>query len=199
MATLLACSLVVFGGCTTTAPTDGNGNGGLHGSALSNPFTVSDLALTDTDGAAFSLAHDLDRPLTLLFFGYTHCPDVCSIIMASLAAAVNRLPEEQASQVGVVLVTTDPARDDPATLRSYLDQFDPEFVGLTGDLSEIVAAGEDFGIFIAEGEKLTGGGYEVDHSTPVIGIDDRGRGTVVWTEGTSAADFAEDIGVLLSS
>ncbi len=97
----------------------------------------------------------------------------------------------------MVFVTTDPARDDAATLRDYLDQFDPDFTGLTGDLGTIRSVGEKLGVYIARGQELPGGGYEVDHSTPVVGLRPDGTAPIVWTQGTSSAGLAEDIQHLL--
>ena len=88
----------------------------------------------------YDLATDATKPLTLVFFGYTHCPDICQVVMANIASALTRLDDAQRAQVGMVFVTTDPARDDAATLRAYLDRFDPSLRGLTGDLPEIVRA-----------------------------------------------------------
>jgi protein SCO1/2 len=94
-------------------------------------------------------------------------------------------------------VTTDPARDDERVLRTYLDRFDPSFVGLTGDLDTITDIGGEVGVAVEEGEKLPSGGYEVTHSTQVLGVDGSDQVPIVWTEGTSASEFASDIHTLL--
>ena len=153
--------------------------------------------LTDTDGAAYSLTRDTDKPLTLVFFGYTHCPDICQVVMSSVASALTRLDEADRERVDVVFVTTDPARDTGPVLRDYLDSFDPTFIGLTGDLDAIVALGKPLAVAVEQGEKLPSGGYEVAHSTHVSGIDADDEVSIVWTQGTSAADFASDIHQLL--
>ncbi|MGH3372843.1 MAG: SCO family protein, partial [Nocardioidaceae bacterium] len=72
---------------------------GLHGAVLAEQYVVPDLRLTATDGAAYSLTEDTTAPVTLVFFGYTHCPDICSIVMADIASALNRLEPEQREQV----------------------------------------------------------------------------------------------------
>lgn len=172
---------------------------GFHGAALTTPYTVLDRPLRDTSGAAYSLVGDTDRPLTLVFFGYTRCPDVCQIVMSSVASGLTRLPDKQRAQVDVVVVTTDPARDDEETLRRWLDHFDPTFIGLTGSLSDIVAVAEPLKVYVEKGEKLPSGGYEVEHGTPVLGIDGQDQASIVWTEGTSPTQFAEDIFALLAS
>lgn len=171
---------------------------GYHGAALTTPYAVLDRPLRDTSGAPYSLVGDTDRPLTLVFFGYTHCPDICQIVMSSVASGLTRLPAEQRSQVDVVVVTTDPARDDEQTMRRWLDHFDPTFIGLTGSLSDIVAVAQPLKVYVEKGEKLPSGGYEVEHGTPVLGIDGQDRASIVWTEGTSPVQFAEDISALLS-
>jgi len=195
-------ALALLAGCVkvedgSAAIVVGGDDDGYHGAVLTEPYDVPDVALVDTDGADYSLATDVTTPLTLVFFGYTHCPDVCQMIMSTITSGLTRLSPDERAQVGVVFVTTDPARDDASTLRSYLDQFDDGFTGLTSDLGTISAVAEDLGVYVAKGEKLPGGGYEVDHSTPVVGLDDRGSAPIVWTEGTSSAEFALDIEKLL--
>jgi protein SCO1/2 len=134
----------------------------------------------------------------LVFFGYTHCPDTCQLVMANITSALTRLDDGQRGLVDVVFVTTDPARDDESALRDYLDRYDPSFVGLTGDLATIVTMGEAVGVYVAKGAKLPTGGYEVDHGTPIIAINAADRAPIVWTEGISAADLADDITTLLT-
>jgi protein SCO1/2 len=167
------------------------------GVVLDQPYRIDSTALTDTDGQSYSLTKDTDARLTLVFFGYTHCPDICGTVMSSLASAVTRLDDADRKQVQVVFVTTDPGRDDEQTLRRYLDHYDPEFLGLTGSLGDIVTVGDSVHVPVEKGAKLPGGGYEVVHGTTVIAIDHRDEVPVVWTSGTSAAQYAADIHSLL--
>jgi len=170
----------------------------LHGSRLDPPFSVSGTELVDTDGEPYSLAADTDRPLTLVFFGYTHCPDICQVVMANLASAIKRLDEADREQVEVVFVTTDPERDTGPALRRYLDRFDTTFVGVTGDLDDIDEVGSS--IAVGMGEQLPSGGYEVDaHSTHVTGIDADDEAPVYWSQETSSAEFADDVHTLLGA
>lgn len=191
---------LLLAGCGGTAPTtrpDGEiDEDGLHGSALTTPYEVPDTDLVDTSGAPYSLT-DADADLTLVFFGYTHCPDICQVVMGTIASALTRLDDAERERVEVVLVTTDPARDEPAVLRDYLDRFDPAFEGATGELPVIVETAAALAVHVEQGEKLPGGGYEVVHSDPVLGLDDRDRATVVWTKDVSSAQLAEDISALL--
>lgn len=163
-----------------------------------DPYPVPATPLTDTSGAPYSLAADTDKPLTLVFFGYTRCDDFCPMVMTSLASALTRLDEEQREKVDLVFVTTDPNRDTPEVLRRYLDRYDPEAVGLTGELQTIVDVARPLAIHVDDGSELPGGGYDVAaHSTYVtaIGADDTAR--VVWDMDTSSAQFAADIIALL--
>ena len=191
---LLAGVVLVLPGCGEDASSAGTD---FHGAVLDDQYVVPEAALTDTEGKRYSLTADTDRPLTLVFFGYTHCPDICQVVMSSLASAMTRLDDQDREQVDVVFVTTDPARDDARALRTYLDRFDPSFIGLTGDLDTIIDIGKPLAVAVEQGERLPSGGYEVTHSTQVTAIDDHDRVPILWTQGTSSAQFADDIHRLL--
>ncbi|QNN53055.1 SCO family protein [Nocardioides mesophilus] len=202
---LVVLGAVALGGCAAEpdsggAPVAGvsiSEDDGLNGIVLPQAYDVPPVELTATDGAPYSLAADPDRPLTLVFFGYTHCPDICQLVMADIASALTRLDEQQRAQIGMQFVTTDPARDDRATLRAYLDRFDPSFGGLTGPLEKIVKLGTAMGVPVAKGARLPSGGYEVDHGTNVIGVAPDGTAPVVWTQGTGPELMAEDLRTIL--
>lgn len=174
---------------------------GLHGAVLPEPYDAPDVALTDTEGVRYRLDRGTAAAgddVTLVFFGYTHCPDICHVVMADIASALTRLDEGQRERVGMEFVTTDPARDDRATLRTYLDRFDPSFGGLTGKLPRIVEAGNALGVPVEKGEKLPSGGYEVNHGTQVVGLLPDGTAPVVWTEGTGPERIADDLRTILT-
>ena len=97
----------------------------------------------------------------------------------------------------MVFITTDPARDDPATIRAYLDRFDPSFIGLSADLTTSKRVAGRLGVDISGTQKLPSGGYEVGHSTQVIGFDAERRGVVMWTPGVSIADLKADFARLV--
>jgi protein SCO1 len=165
---------------------------------LDNPYGVPPVTLTDTSGAPYSLADDTDKPLTLVFFGYTHCPDYCPAVMGSIAASMNRLSDDEREQVDMVFVTTDPARDDEAALREYLDGYDEEFVGLTGDLDDVIALAEPLHIYVSEGEELPSGGRDLGgHTTTTLAIDENDEAIALWKQDTSAVEYAADIQSLL--
>jgi protein SCO1 len=193
-AVLLGASALLLAGCGDDPSSGGDG---FHGAVLDQPYVVPKTTLTDTDGEPYSLASDTDRPVTLVFFGYTHCPDICQVVMSTLASALTRLDEQDRDRVDVVFVTTDPARDDAHTLRTYLDRFDPSFIGLTGDRDTIIEIGKPLAVAVEKGQRLPSGGYEVAHSTQVTAIDESDRVPILWTQGTPSADFADDIHRLL--
>lgn len=168
----------------------------LTGTVLDPPFQVAGDSLEDTDGQPYSLTSSTDKRLTLVFFGYTNCPDICQTVMGNLASAMTRLDEEDLDQVDVVFVTTDPERDTPQVLRAWLDRYDPSFIGLTGPIDQIEdVAGS---VAVGMGEKLPTGGYDVDaHSTQVTGIDVTDEAPIFWKQTTSSAQFAQDIHTLL--
>ena len=169
----------------------------LTGAVLDEPYVVPTTPLTDTDGASYSLAGDTDKRLTLVFFGYTHCPDVCQVVLSTLASAMTRLDEADHEQVDVVFVTTDPERDTGKVLRNYLDRFDPTFIGLTGPIGSIIDVGKGMAVAVEQGHKLPSGGYDVTHGTSVLAIDGGDEVPILWTQGTSATQFASDVHQLL--
>jgi protein SCO1/2 len=200
LAGLLALTTLLAGcgGSTGAADDPARADDGFYGAVLDQPYPVPAVALKDTEGVTKPLTDRLDKPLTLVFFGYTHCPDICIAVMSDLASTMARLSKEQAAKVQVLFVTTDPGRDDPRTLRTYLDRFNPSFEGLTGTMRNVMRTGSAFHVAIEKGRRLPTGGYEVTHSTPVLGVvpgsGSRGPSVrVVWTEGTSAAKMAADV------
>lgn len=194
VALALVCALVL-GACGGTDTPDGT----LTASRVDPPFELADVPLETTEGGTMSLA-DPDARLTLVFFGYTHCPDVCPLVMSTIATALTRLEPEDRDQVQLVFVTTDPPRDDAETIRRYLAGYDPTAIGLTGDLDDIATLGESVGIFVADAEALASGGYDLgSHGSQVIAVDAAGQAPAFWRQDVSSADLAADIHLLLRS
>lgn len=189
------------GGADDTAAVSGlqqgTDNHGFRGAYLDSPYVVPEIPLTDTAGKPYSLAA-ASAPLKVVFFGYTRCPDICQVVMSTIASAVSRLDAGQRDRVQVVFVTTDPARDTRAVLRTYLDRLDPHFVGLTGDLGRIIDLAKPLKVYIAKGEKLPSGGYDVTHTTEVFGVTGN-RARVAWGQDTSPSAMSADIIKLLES
>jgi protein SCO1 len=152
-------------------------------------------------GESLSTAELLDQPLTIVFFGFTNCDDLCPLTLNRIAVARRRLPAEQQDQVRMVLITTDPARDTPEVMAEYLGRIDPEMIGITAPGPQLHQVADAMGVFFGDAEpgKTT---YQVDHSTPVLGLQESGP-TVVWVGANDVAptsnELAEDFAKLLSS
>jgi protein SCO1/2 len=204
--TAWVCSLVAvsvllaLAGCTAApdpaAPAPAGRAGYRGGIPLKDPYRMPRASLTDTAGQSYNLATSPSKPVTLLFFGYTSCPDVCIAVMNDVAMALARIPTEDRDQIQVLFVTTDPARDTPRKIRQYLDRFDSTFIGLTGSMVEIKAVADRVGVNISGVQRLAGGGYDIAHSAQVIGFT-RDRGVVVWPQDTPVGALVEDFQVLV--
>ncbi len=111
---------------------------------------------------------------TLLFFGFTHCPDVCPTTLARLNAATQRIDEAARDDIQVLFVSVDPRRDDPETLREYTDAFGPQFIGLTGDKAALDELTRRYRVTYGYGEEDSNGNYDVSHSSAVFAFNDQG-------------------------
>jgi len=191
VASLLAVSALA--GCSTADTST------FSGERLDPPFQVSGAELVrGDDGSSYSLTESTEEPLTLVFFGYTHCPDICQQVMSTMASSMTRLPEEDRADVEVVFVTTDPARDDRQAVTRYATAYDDDFVGVTGDLPTIVEVAESVAIGVDKGERLPSGGYDVTHGTQVMAVSEDDRVHAYWGQDVSSAQLASDISTLLS-
>ena len=168
----------------------GDDGGTYAGIDLEPPYQRPSFTLTDTSGAAYDFATATKGRPTLLFFGYTNCPDVCPTTFADIAVALRKLDPSVAARVQVVFVTTDPARDTPAVLGEWLSHFDSDlptrFVGLTGAQPAIDQAQLSTGVPLAEdGGKL--------HSSLLLlyGSDDEAH--VAFDAGNTSRDIASDL------
>jgi protein SCO1/2 len=157
------------------------------------PFT-----LTDTSGHRFSFASHARGKLTYLYFGYTHCPDVCPLTMGDIAAALRRVKPNIRRRVEVVFVTVDPQRDTPWVLRSWLDHYNRSFIGLTGSNQAIRNAAQQAGVPLPPAPKNKNGSYGVTHSSFVFPFSPDGRAHVVYAQGFHAADYVHDMPLLLA-
>ncbi len=171
---LSACSSSPNGGpnaviSQTGGPPETSAN---YPGALLFPRTYGkpNIALTDTSGDPYNIAASTHDALTLVYFGYTHCPDLCPLNMATAAAAIREMPAPDRHRVSVVFVSTDPARDSPTVIRTWLDHFDDDFVGLTGTLAQIQQTEAVTGIPLSFAERASAAGssYEVVHAGYIL-------------------------------
>jgi protein SCO1 len=145
-----------------------NFSGGVLSSAIGGPFH-----LIDQNGKPFTDA-DLKGKWHLVFFGYTHCPDICPTTLNDLSLAFDKLDKQRQKDLNVVFVSVDPARDTPAVLKSYVASFDAPIIGLTGTAAEVRQAAEDYHVYYAKHVRADGG-YDMDHSAVVYVMDPNGR------------------------
>ena len=155
-----------------------------------------ELSLTDANGRERSLA-DFKGKVTLVFFGYTQCPDVCPTTLAELAA-VKKALGAQGERVQGVFVTVDPKRDTPEVLKAYMASFDPSFVALRGDENQTKAAAKNFKVFYAYAPGKTENSYTVDHTAGTFVFDAGGRVRLFVRYGSGAEALTHDLKLLLA-
>jgi protein SCO1/2 len=166
---------------------------GWNGVAVDDAPQMPALTFTDTQGRPFDLAAAMrDRP-TLVYFGYTNCPDMCPVHMANIAAALDETtvaPE----QVNVVLVTADPERDTPEVLDAFLETFDSSFIGLWAPRDEVDAVLTGLGLPASTIEEDDDGhGYTVGHPSQVFAFDTTGRARLAYPFGTRQSQWVADL------
>lgn len=169
---------------------------GYRGIELPTPRPIDDFTLVTHTGKVASLSDFRDR-ITLLYFGYTYCPDVCPDTLTELVKAMDALDPQEREKIQVIMVTVDPARDTPDVLADYLDHFDPSFIGLTGGEEEIREAANSVGIFINKQPGSIESGYLIDHTASISVVDQDGSAVLMFKFGTPAEDIAADLKRLL--
>lgn len=161
---------------------------------LDQPFEKPDLVLTDTKGEKYDLRTATAGRPTLIYFGYTHCPDVCPLTMNNIAVAKKQLPKAEQAKLRVVFVTTDPERDTSAELGKWLKGIDADFVGLTGEFDTIEAGARTLGITIEPPHKDKNGKVVSMHGTQVIAFSPKtDAGYVLYGEDAGPDDYAKDL------
>ena len=199
----LAATLTACGG---SAPTSGSpvdvvstsaAADALEGSTLDTPLDKPEGTLTDTAGQPYDLRTATAGQLVLLYFGYTHSPDVCPTTMADVNVALQQVPAQVRTHTTVVFVTTDPDRDTPPVIRTWLDAFSTSFVGLTGPAATVQAMADSVGVSIEPPVTNPDGSVSVTHGAQVVAFsptDDKAH--VLYTAGTGAADYEHDLPLL---
>lgn len=206
-------------GCGTPPQTAAPTTGGYHGNEPDYVAPRPEFVLTDTSGTPYDFRTETAGRPTLLFFGYTDCPDECPTAMAYIAQALRTTEPALREETAVVFVTTDPERDPPARLRTWLDRYSTDFVGLTGTLAEVAAAQRAAGLRVAvkggpvptlpgapdQHEHRPGEpphvhdrplGAQVEHGTSILAFDTTDRGPVLYPQSASAADLRADLPLL---
>jgi protein SCO1/2 len=156
-----------------------------------------DFALTDQDGKPRTLA-DFRGKAVLMFFGYTHCPDVCPTTLSEMAAVMKQLGPD-AERVQVLFVTLDPERDTPAVLKEYVPAFDPRFIGLSGSPEAIAKVAKEFRVFYQKVPGKEAGSYTLDHTAGSFVFDPQGRVRLFVRHGQGPEPVAHDLKMLLAA
>ena len=182
---LLALGLA---GCGAPAPE-------FKGSDITGAGFGKRLALTDHNGRPVTL-ETFRGKLVVLFFGYTHCPDVCPTTLSDMAQALKLVPPAVAGKVQVLFVSVDPERDTPETLKAYVPYFHPAFLGLYGTPEEVAKAATEFKVAFRKHVEPGATGYLVDHSAGSYVLDEKGRLRLYLPFAHPPADIAHDLSTL---
>ena len=195
-----ALTLTACGGSTDDKPVASVSASATSGTALplTPPMAKPNLVLTDTHGQKFDFAKETAGKPVLLYFGYTHCPDVCPLIMSDIGNAKRKLPKDEQDKIQVIFITTDPDRDTPQRLASWLPGQGQGFIGLTGDFTTIQTGARSLGITIEKPVKQPDGSYTVTHSAEVLAFspkDDKAH--YAYTDSADSATYQRDIPKLI--
>lgn len=196
---LIAAACSGGSGNSKSSPTAAASSSQLKGALVSPAIAKPDVTLTDTSGQPYSLKQQTQGYLTLVYLGYTNCPDVCPQVMADYAAAMKTLPPAVTNKMKVIFITTDPARDTPDVLRKWLDHFSTSFVGLTGSQQQIDALQAALHVPAAEKEDTGNGNYGVSHASFTFAFTANDNiAHVVYPVGFTRADLADDFQLLVN-
>lgn len=194
----LACGDGGSAGSSSTSAAAGTAERlGLAATALGAPLPRPDFALTDVEGRAYDFRAATSGRLTLLFFGYTSCPDVCPNTLASLSAGLRQLPPDVRDAVHVVFIGVDPERDTRERVRDWLAHFDARFIGLTGSEAELAQAQRAAAVPAAFVDDRWDAGYTVAHASWVLVYTPDDQAHLRYGTDTSAAQWAHDLSVLV--
>ncbi len=166
-----------------------------QGVLIDPPAQAPDFSLVDQHGNPFTLSEQRGS-LVLIFFGYTHCPDVCPVTLSEFKQIKSRLGSKS-EQVRYVFITVDPERDTQDRMKLYIDNFDPEFIALTADPQTLQAVWEAYGVYQERQDTGSAAGYLVDHSTRTYAIDGQGRWRLNYPFGMEVEKIYQDIVHLL--
>lgn len=190
-------TLILIGALLSVAAGQDRSESIYRGGLVTPPLPKPAFVLTDTSGAPFDFGRKTQGSVTLLFFGYTYCPDQCPMHMANLEVALKKMRADIADQVQLVFVTTDPARDLPVVLRRWLDHFDKRFIGLTGTEAEIEAVQRAAGVPPARKTGFVNGKYGVAHANFVLAYTKDNLAHVIYPGGVSKDDWVHDLPLLI--
>lgn len=187
---LLALMLAACGGTATA------GSSGYHwtGGELVHPLAKPEFTLTDQNNQPYDFQRQTAGKVAVVYFGYTHCPDICPENLTLLAVALKQVPAAVRSKIVVIFITTDPDRDTPSVLGSYLEKYNPAFIGLTGTKAELDLAQLDAKVTLASPEPASPGSpYYVDHAAQMIVYTPDNEAHITFFQGMPSSGVASDL------
>lgn len=164
----------------------------FHGSVIQSLTRAPEIDLESTHGGVAGL-DDFAGKLTVVYFGYTHCPDVCPATLATLDRAIDQMGPDADEDVQVVMVSVDPERDTVDYLRDYMSYFDDGFIGLTGDPIDVAKVATTYGVYFAANDGTIDTGYTIDHTASLMVIDREGHLRLVFPPELTADEIAADL------
>ncbi|WP_171909826.1 SCO family protein [Aquisalimonas asiatica] len=172
-------------------------DGDLSATYLENSREITDFQLVDHSGEPFDNT-SLQGQWTLMFFGFTHCPDICPMTLAELSRVHTMLEDEgMGENVRTVFVTVDPQRDTQERLEAYVTNFRDDFRGITGDLDDIDVLARDMGIAHIRHDDNGDANYMVDHGASVLLVNPEGRFQAMFGSPHRAPEIAEDLRAII--
>jgi protein SCO1 len=184
-------TLLGLGGCERAAPA-----ATYHARDITGVMPPLAFTLTNESGATATAA-DYRGKTVLVFFGYTHCPDICPTTLTKLSQALKQLGGG-ADSVRVLFVSVDPQRDTPKLLKDYAAAFAPQVVGLTGSDAQLTDVAKRYRVAYRHDKPDANGNYAVYHSSAVFVFDDKGSARLLVTTDESAAELTQDLRTLMA-
>jgi len=170
---------------------------GWHGKSIEGLMPELEFELTAETGETVTEQVFEGRPVAM-YFGFTHCPDICPMTLARLAAAVRRLPESGRERLQLAFVSVDPRRDGPRALREYTDAFSDRMLGLTGTQEQLKALTRRYRTTYGYEDRRDDGSYEVSHSSAIFVFDAEGEPRLMLLDRLGVAEIAADLERLLA-
>lgn len=191
LAAICVLTTLSLAACQPAPPT------AFHATDITGAAFAQDFRLTDHNGRVRTLA-DFKGQVVAMFFGYTHCPDVCPTTLSDFSAALQLLGP-QAEQVQVIFVTLDPQRDTPALLKQYVPAFNPRFLGMYTDAASLKQLAKDYKVVYQKTSVKGADDYLLDHSAGTYVYDKQGRLRLLVPFGSGPTVIAQDLKILLSA
>lgn len=186
--------IATLAACTSQPGADrSRERGEWAGAQLDEPIERPDFVLTTTEGEAFDFQAETEGSVALLFFGFTHCPDICPVHMSNLAVVMRELPREVQQAVRIVFITVDPDRDTPERLHEWLGAMGWPIVGLRGTLDEVNAIERSLGLPPSTVTQREDGTIDVGHSAAVLAFGADGPARLTYPWGTRQRDWIADV------